>query len=506
MAKTDKKFFILIFLHLIVALPFAYFLNIWVDEASTLHTTEHGFLQTFQTVFADEKQAPLYFLVLSLWRALNDSIFFARLFSIVCSLLAIKVFYDLARRFWEDKTAFLVAALFALHPYLIWASLEIRLYSLVILFSVLLLKLFFEGYLSEEIFFAEPQISPRKTQIFFVLISIAALYTNYYLGFLLVGNFAVLLVLRRWKTAKHYFLQMLIVAVSIVPLLLIIRQQFAVRNTAFHEQKPIVEGLRALWNHFLTFALPTELFTSGDASVVSIFRLWLVRLAIIAVSVILIKTRGKLFDNKILALGTIWAVCNLFLLIIYLLLGLKYVELRHSVTAFAPLILLLGLLLTKFLPKILRICAAVLYAIFFGYSIYMLYPNLAKRGDWAQVGAYLQENEKPNQPIIVFRNYDALALPYHYRGENKILPDRNFFAWEAEAAPDSANVFEKQTEFIIAEIPSGAPEIWLLTEESCQKPETQVACQPLENFVEENYTVLETKDFYLERVRLLRKK
>src|SRR5215213_6298783 len=77
----------LILAHLAVTLPLAYFLNVWMDEASTLYTTQNGFFQTFQNVFADEKQAPLYFLLLSLWRELNGSIFFARALSIVFSCL-----------------------------------------------------------------------------------------------------------------------------------------------------------------------------------------------------------------------------------------------------------------------------------------------------------------------------------------------------------------------------------------------------------------------------------
>jgi len=48
--------------------------------------------------------------------------------------------------------------------------------------------------------------------------------------------------------------------------------------------------------------------------------------------------------------------------------------------------------------------------------------------------------------------------------------------------------------------------IWLLTGEVCHNKENFAVCRPLENFLEANYTVIETKDFYLERVRLLRKK
>jgi hypothetical protein len=82
----------LIALHLAVTLPLAYLLNIWVDEASTLYTTENGFSSALQNALAQEKQAPLYFWVLSLWRALNGSVFFARLLSIIFSVAAIIVF------------------------------------------------------------------------------------------------------------------------------------------------------------------------------------------------------------------------------------------------------------------------------------------------------------------------------------------------------------------------------------------------------------------------------
>ena len=41
-AKNQKYTLFLIVLHLAIALPLAYRLNIWIDEGSTLHTTERG--------------------------------------------------------------------------------------------------------------------------------------------------------------------------------------------------------------------------------------------------------------------------------------------------------------------------------------------------------------------------------------------------------------------------------------------------------------------------------
>ena len=511
---SPSFFFSSSLLHLLITLPLAYVLNVWADEASTLYTTENGFLRAFQNVLADEKQAPLYFLFLSLWREIHPSIFWARLPSIVFSLLAIKFFHDLARKFFDTKAAAFMTAVFALHPFLIWASLEIRVYSLVVLLSILLLKFFFEGYLAETNVSREDAKAQKKTRIFYVLTAAIALYTNYYLGFLLVGNFLALVVLRKWRKIKRYFLHILIVGAAILPLFRSIIGQFAVNTDRFQTDKSALVGLKFLWNHFLTFVLPTEIFPPEEATGISFIRVWLVRLAILAIVLLLFKKR-KIADENLLAWAAICAVGFAFLFIAYFLLGEIYVEIRHAAFVFAPLILFVGFVWQEILTQrredtkaqrfnwILAISLAGLLIGFFSYSIYTLYPNLAKRGDWGKVGAFLEQNEQPNQPIIVFTAFDALALPYHYGGKNKILPDEKFFAFEAEAETGSADSWRHQTEFIISEIPADAEEIWLLTNEKCAVKD---ACAPLENFVAANYTIIEEKDFYKEKARLLRRK
>jgi uncharacterized membrane protein len=132
----------LIVVHLAIAVPLAYLLNIWADEASTYYSTQHGLIHALQNAANDEKQAPLYFWLLSVWRLLDGSIFFARLFSVVCSVAAIKVFSGLALRMLQPRAALLATAFFALHPFLFWASTETRVYSLVILLSAALVSLF----------------------------------------------------------------------------------------------------------------------------------------------------------------------------------------------------------------------------------------------------------------------------------------------------------------------------------------------------------------------------
>jgi len=499
MPKIDEKKIVLIlaFLHLAIALPLAWKLNIWADEASTLYTTQNGFFQALDNLFHDEKQAPIYFLLLSLWRKINDSVFFARLFSIICSLLAIFSFSRLARKIWEEKTAIFITAIFALHPYLFFASLEIRLYSLIILITCLLFTFFYDGYLRED--------SPdKKAQIFYVLTAIFALYTNYYLGFFLVGGFAALLFSRRFDAAKTYFWQMLGVGVAILPLFYIINLQFSVRiTTTFQAEKSLIVGVKILWNHFLTFVLPTEIYPSEEATIFSFIRVWLMRFAILSIAVVLIKNKFKQIDKNIIVFGAISAVSALFFLFVYFQLGAGYIEIRHAAVFFVAVFLFFSLILTKILPEKSWIFVAALYSIFFAYSIYAMYPNFTKRGDWARVAEFISQTETPNQPIVIFPTYDSIALPNYYKGANKILPTEKIFSFFPEDKMGSPNVYRNQIDFIIEQFPREADEVWLLTDGNC---EIERSCEPLENFVKANYTIIQEKDFYEEKVRLLRKK
>ncbi len=505
MLKFDAKKIIpiLIFLHLAVALPLALKLNIWVDEASTLYTTKHGFFQAFQNIFTDEKQAPLYFLILSLWRKINDSIFFAQLFSMIFSAAAIFAFSRLARRIWEEKTAIFITVIFAFHPFLIWASFEIRVYSLLIFLSCLLFVFFYDAFLDDEIISRKGAKAQKRAQLFYVLTAIFALYTHYYLGFVLVGAFFALLILRRFAAAKTYFMLMLGVGVAILPLFYIVNLQFSDRIATFQEEKSFIEGVKTVWHHFLTFVLPTEIYADEEITVFSIFRLWIVRVALLAALIIFVKNKFKDIDKIVVSFGTIFAVCAAFFLFVYFQLGIGYVETRHAAVFFVVVFVFTAAIFVKILPRKSWIFIAVLYCIFAVYGIYAIYPNMTKRGDWARVAAFIEQNELSNQPIVMFQIYDAIALPVYYKGKNQILPDEKFFSFFIEAQAGSVESYRNQLEFIIKKIPPEAREIWLLTNDKCEVKRT---CEPLEKFIEANYTIIEEKDFYKEKVRLLRKK
>ncbi len=512
--SKSAAIYLLPFLHLIIALPLAYYLNIWADEASTLNTTENGFFTAFQNTLRDEKQAPLYFWILSLWRSISGSIFFARLFSIICSVFAIGIFFRLTRKLWNEKIAVIATLFFALHPYLFWASLEIRVYSLLVLLTVLLLMSFFDGYLK----FEQAETSGRlKTgrleqkkfaRYLFPITAIFALWVNYYLGFILVACFFVLLVFKQWREAKLYFLQMLLVGFFFLPLLWAIKLQLATRNSLYFPETSAIEGLKLLWGHFLMLVLPTELFPPEDSTMISYLRLWFVRVSGIVVFVALIVKR-KVFNEKILVFGTISGVVLGFLYFSYFLLGGSMLSVRHVSVLFVPLVLLFISIFLVLTPKTkkrrLFYCGliGVLLTCSYSYALFSMHPNFTKTGDWARVGKFVEQNEKPDQPIFIFPNFEAMALPYYYKGKNKILPDENFHKWFHEAEAGTGEAWTKQIKHYISIIPRDSSEIWLLTYRNCHTTEE---CLPLERYVKANYITIIQKDFFNERVRLLRRK
>jgi hypothetical protein len=485
---------LLIIIHLIVALPLAYVLNVWVDEASTLYTTS-SISQAFQHAMADELQAPLYFWLLSIWRTADSSIFFARLFSILCGALSIKFAWDVAVRFLPDYAWKFAVVIFALHPLLFWASTEIRGYALVILLSLLLLRFFHDGYLNAK--------ASLLDQIIYIAIAAVSLYTNYFLGFLLVGNFCALLALRKFKIATQYLGHMFVVGVLFSPLGYAMTQQLGERNQM--GDRSLLEGVRTVWQHLQTFLLPVNVFVE-EASVPAFLRLWIFRLGAAAIVVFLWFARRRKISQGTIALGVISFVPVLFLLAVVALFGSGYTNIRHAALLLPPVVMFFSALLYEIFAKKGLLVWAALLAFFIPFSTWQEFSHLAKRGDWERVAAYVSAHESPGQAVLVFKPYDSVAFTTYYHGADLTIPREGFFDWSRQNHFNFSERLPEQTAALVAQIPAGTSEVWVLTGEVCEDPKAPDACRALEEYFGSNYTMVDEQSFYLERARLYRKK
>lgn len=487
-------------LHLSIVLPLAAHLNVWLDEAWTMQTTARGCSFAWREAIAAEHQAPLYFAFMAAWRGVSSSLFFARLFSILCITATIAIVPSLLKRFAprteNDSRGFEIFLPFvvALHPYSIWASLEARVYALVILLSALLLLVWFDGYADET------RKNRKKTQAFYFVLAVVALYTNYYLGFLLFACACALLALKRWKTFAVYVAQMIAVGLLFLPLVFAVKQQFAVNADYYREPVPLVETVKLVWNVTNYFLLP-----SSEWNAIAFWRVLAARLAAVALLFLIVRNFRSV-KSPTAALAVVVAVIAAFLMTAYFLLGIEYVQMRHSAALFFPLVLFAMVLISNFAEKRGFLVWFALLLIFVPTRLFSEYAPLKKNGDWSRVAEFIQSNEAADEPIATFQLHDAIPLAFTYTGKNQILRAASLDDLAPEDKPFSPNRWRKQIEGLLTLIPANQESFWLITESYCHAETRAVECEPLENFVRENYTVEKSADFYMRRVRLLRRK
>jgi 4-amino-4-deoxy-L-arabinose transferase-like glycosyltransferase len=481
----------IVFLHLGFTLFLSYKLNIWVDEAFSLHTTERGLSFALNQALNFELQAPLYFLLLSLWRKLDSSIFFARIFSVVCVVIAIKLVATLAQRLWKDAHPGWIVAAVAFNPLTIYVAVDIRPYALILLLTVALLLAFYDGYLAES--------RTRRAQICYVVIAIAALYTQYYLGFLLLANACALLVLKRWRPLLEYLIAMAIVGIGFAPMLPFIRRQMSAHTAPMQANETWLEAFAFVGWRMKDYLLPV----GWDWMLV--VRSWLFRLCYVA-TVWIVITRRRDLKPETIAIWTITATVALLFVLTARASGEKLLLIRHTTVMFLPVVLLAFSIAQLSGRKIVLVIWALLMLSFSLSFLYVRYKPMAKDGDWQRVASYLQSAEGPDQAILVFHAGAALPLARHYHGRNMLVPIPRENTFERFDFHDYVLRDEREIQAALERTPGDDRVIWLVTDGNCEFGDINYNCATLEEFVNKFYSVEETRQFHGSVVRRLRKK
>ncbi len=499
-----------ILLNLCITVPLAAKLNIWIDEAYSLNTTGGGFFETIRAAIAFENQPPLYFLLLHLWRNLNGSIFFARLFSCLCLSLTLFFAAKVSQRYLNRiSPAWFVGAI-ALHPYAIWTALEIRTYGFAVLLSMLLLLLFFDGYLAEQ-----PQ---KNARVVYGFLAIAALYTHYFLACILFAHWVTLWLLRRWRDAIFHSLVLVGVGFTFSPLLLVLGHHLAGQGAAMtNHADTVLESVRTMLGRLTLYILPSD-FQGLSGQFFSIYRycFMLVLGGLIVLYRQVIEPRAlATFITFLVATGTLTLLLDLTE-------NAKLTS-RYSYPLFI-LTLLGGLTVFSLVPEHSRRKGlelwSVIIVVLYATSLIVTYAPLAKDGDWQRVAAYITAQETPKQPVLVFSAEGLLPLNYYYQGVNSLrgvprqVPggqyDLRRFALQNDSEIQEAIAGSSQPEKPLPQ------QLWLVKapsyvldgtgKKACQIWEIDLGCTRLEAFLNRRYDVVNRRDFYGANVRLFQKK
>ncbi len=481
---------IIILLHVAITVFLAIKLNIWVDEAFSLHTSERGFGYALSQALNFELQAPLYFVILSIWRKIDSSIVFARLLSIAYVALSLHFVAALSKRFWNELHPGWIVAIVAFNPLTIAVAVDVRLYAQVRLVTVLLLLTFYDGFLK--------QATSRRAQVGYVLLAVAALYTQYYMGFLLVGNAIALLVLRRWRPLLQYLIGMAVVAICFSPMAPFIRYQMSAHTTPIRHPKAWIEVLKDITWRIKDYLLPV----GWDITLV--VRSWVLRICYLVAFYILIRMRKKLSTELIAMWTTSFVVAFCFLMIARSS-GETLLQTRHTAVLFIPINFAVFSIFKLARDRRVLICWTALVLIFALTGLYFFAKPMAKPGDWKRVGAYLMANEHVDEPILVFHGGAALPLAHYYVGSNSLVPVPRPNTFERFEFQDYVIRDEREISAALKRVPGDHERIWLVTDGECTFGDLKYNCETLEGFINNNYILLESKNFRNATVRRLRR-
>ena len=388
-------------------------LNIWMDEAYTLDTTsaKYSLPLVIKQSYYFESQPPVYFILLSLWRKLNDGIFFARLFSLIHIGLSAWFFYRLVNLICGTKSSRWVLVLFLLNPFVVWAGLEIRLYAFLLLLSILLIYFFFRYYISEK----------KKYLYLFLLIAAIGLYTQYFFAFLIAALVFASLLFNGWKMFFKFSLYLIPVVLIFLPNVMFMASQLG-----------MVQSLKL---QLSTMQRIDMVLHSPQNLILAMGKLYFareIRRAILIVFILLFALsylQGlkqnrfiKTFYFRSINLIILTSLTVIIMLAVFMAVTKIDYEDRYFIIAL-PLFILVFTLIDQHAFVFSRFIY-ILLTFFFSWLFFYIYyySNPVKQYDYKGVAKYISLQERQEEPILFYHSTISLPFGYYYKGSNSIIP------------------------------------------------------------------------------------
>ncbi len=160
--------------------------SFWYDEAYSASVARGTPAQIISNRFSDV-HPPLYYLALHFWQYVDTGDFTVRLLSAMLGTAGIAAIYALGRTVFDQNLGLAAAAVTCLAPYTVFYGQEARMYSLVLLLSVLLLLTYNRMM----------QTRSRRWWLAYAACAALSMYVQYISALLLLGLHVHLLVTRR---------------------------------------------------------------------------------------------------------------------------------------------------------------------------------------------------------------------------------------------------------------------------------------------------------------------
>ncbi len=389
--------------YFIILIYLANRLYIWEDEGYSLHTSAHNLKEVIRLSYNFEGQPPFYFVLLSLWRNINASIFFARLMSIACIGGAAYFFHRLSSLITNRTDNYWTVILFLLNPFTVWAGMEIRLYALVILLSTSACYYFLLYYLNEK----------NKDLYILLVITLIGLYTQYFIAFLIAAFGLSLLLFKGWKRFLYFCLHFIPVLLLFLPNFVYMPQQLSMAQTHLDvNMENFLEVVRT----------PQDFLLSLNTLKLNQALRWIIKIPFIllfvtgAIRLILFeKPLNSVYFKVLKVIFVTLIVCIICFATLIPALNLIFME-KYMLIIF-PLLLLFYSLFTAFKW---RIWIYIIISLYFISLLIIKYQYPEKTYNFEKVSNFLKEVEFKNEPIIFYGKSILPPFQFYYTGNNPL--------------------------------------------------------------------------------------
>jgi len=379
------------------------------DEPYTMVTTAKGVIYALKKSVKFELQPPLYFVVLSIWRIASISLFWARLFSIICYALSIYVGHNLLKKVSHRSNPFLFTALLAFNPIIIYMGSYARLYALLILEILSLLFLFHSLYIDER--------PSRWKRFAFIVLSVIGLYTQYFVGIFLFAAGISLLILSNHKVLKRYVFDMIIPVVSLTFIIPYISYQIENSVGQICISGSILKILYFIGQRYEVYLLPVGKLPLNEIS------RWCIRALIVLLIIMSLSTE----NSKRRLSGKLKYIYLIITIIISLLFGLMFNMIgksnlmeKHTLILLIPLILIFIGYYSQIQNKYIKIIWVLLFMSIYSIKIGQDFYN-PDNISLKKISHFIENNEGKHQPIMLYNYRLHLEMPYFYSGINKLV-------------------------------------------------------------------------------------
>lgn len=405
-------------------------ITIWEDECYTINTTSHSLTGVISQSYHFEAQPPLYFILLKCWRLLNDSVFFARLLSVLFIACAAYFFTKLVDLISGPHYLRVLLVIFLLNPFTVWAAIEMRSYAMIMFLSTLLFYFFLQFLFNNK----------NKHLYSFLIISTIGLYTQYLFVFLIMSLLFSFLVFRGWKAFFKLCIYLIPVVLLFLPNLLFISDNIAIQQTDSPDNT---------WNKTIYLILQTPPHLLLGLNSVP-FKGWM-KLAIILISIFFaLNAYYILYKKNLVSSDPFLEKTNLILITVLVFVFLYVFAFTIFRILYADLYMTIAFPLFILLFTMVKVHSFLYVKLFYAslslYFIFLLlitYRHPIKFYDFKSIARYVEKKVEYNEPILFYRNVLSLPFKYYFKGSNPLCPLPNSVTFDKNylvSIKDTANL------------------------------------------------------------------